>query len=416
MSPVTETLSRFIAGLQEKIPEQKVGLTPADAFFTRKVDLPAGLSPSDRTAFIQLSLEGSAPFPIEQLAWGFLSFDGADHAFVYATPKSRLKRLGMDRPESYHQLFPGFISLFGDPPDKPAVRFLSQNGVLSAISLPAGNPVPDAVHSRKIPGEVLTDDTQLEARDKLAASLDTEGYECEDGVWLGEEVQILPDGRLRFLHRHLSASASRGLKSTILPLGEQALWDADLRDQGYAGREQATRQRSTLIWKSLRIAGWTALLLVIFQLSTFILGGVNVWQESKIREIEPLATRVENKLTLADRLTQSTEEDLNPFLLMEAINPVRPDSIFYNKVRSRAFNELEIEGQSSEGVTPVNAFADSIKQMPFVSSVENNSQTRNNQTSFEFLITFSEQPPAPEGGFVVPDESGEDETGEEEKG
>ena len=68
-------------------------------------------------------------------------------------------------------------------------------------------------------------------------------------------------------------------------------------------------------------------------------------------------------------------------------------------MRSRAFNELEIDGQSSEGVTPVNAFADSIKQLPFVASVENNSQTRNNQTSFEFVITFAEQPPAPPGGL-----------------
>jgi hypothetical protein len=47
--------------------------------------------------------------------------------------------------------------------------------------------------------------------------------------------------------------------------------------------------------------------------------------------------------------------------------------------------------------------------------VENNSQTRNNQTSFEFLITFSSIPPEPEGGFIIPDEPEENENPEEEK-
>jgi hypothetical protein len=134
---------------------------------------------------------------------------------------------------------------------------------------------------------------------------------------------------------------------------------------------------------------------------------------NRLDELEPRATRVENKLTLATRLTQSTEEDLKPFLLMESINPLRPDSIYFDKVRSRAFNQLEIEGESTEGVTPVNSFADSIDQLTNIESVVNNSRTRNNQTSFEFLITFAVLPEGPEGGFVIPDE--EDENADEEE-
>ena len=107
-------------------------------------------------------------------------------------------------------------------------------------------------------------------------------------------------------------------------------------------------------------------------------------------------------------------EDLQPFLLMESINPLRPDSIYFDKVRSRAFNQLEIEGESTEGVTPVNSFADSIDQLPNTESVVNNSRTRNNQTSFEFLITFAELPEGPEGGFVIPDEEDEEENADEE--
>ena len=411
MSLIADKTSQILSTVQEKIPEQKIGLAPADAFFTRKVDLPEGLSHSDRMAFIQLFLEGNAPFPMEQMAWGYLVAPKASHAFVYATPKSRLKRLGLEKIDSLYQLFPGFITLFGETTEAPAVRFLSQNGVLSAIHLSANNPVPEKIISRKIQAELLTDDSQLEARDRLAASLQLDGYTAEEGLWLGEGVEIQPDGRLRFLHRHLSPATSEGLKHHILPLADQALWAADLRDESYAGKESTIRQRSVLIWKSLRLAAWTALVFLLFQVGNVVLSAVNVWQERKINEIEPQAVRVENKLTLAQRLTQSTEEDLKPFLLMEAINPMRPDSIFYGKVRSRAYNELEIEGESAEGVTPVNAFADSIRQLPYVEAVENNSQTRNNQTSFKFVITFSEMPPEPSGGFVIPEETEEEENG-----
>ena len=415
MSLLTDQIARLLSLLQDKIPDQKTGLAPADAFFTRTVEVPKGLSHEDRLAYIQLFLEGNAPFPMEQLAWGYLHDGNSGFAFVYATPKSRLKRLGVEKPETYFQLFPGFISLYGEVVDRATVRFLSQNGVLSAIYLQPGNPVPEKVISRKLNADLLTDEVQLQARDELAARLQLDGHACEEGLWLGQEIRIHTSGRVEFLHRHLASPSPLGLKVVTLQLDEAGLWAADLRDPAYAMRERAIRQRSSLIWKSLRFAGWAALMLAAFQIAGFLLSGVTVWQERKIRVIEPLATRVENKLTLAERLTQSTEEDLKPFLLMEAINPMRPDSIFFNKVRSRAFNELEIEGQSTEGVTPVNAFADSIKQLPFVESVENNSQTRNNQTSFEFLITFSEQPSAPPGGFIIPEDDGEPESDEENK-
>lgn len=408
MSQFTNQKSRMLARLQEKIPEQKVGLVPGDAFFTRKIDLPEGIPETDRMAFIQLNLEGNSPFPMEQLAWGYLEHPQAPFVYAYASPKARLKRLEIDHLEKYHQLFPGFITLYRDPVDEPTIRFVSQCGVLSALYLSPDHPVPAKIVSRRIVGELLTDDIQLEARQMLFASLQTDGHTCEDGLWLGEGVDVLSSGALAFRHRHVSKGKSRGIKLHELDLGEHTLWNSDLRDLGFAARESQVRKRSRLIWKSLQVAGWTAVLLLILQLLTFGLSGFKLLQEKKIRQLEPDAVRVENKFTLATRLTQSTEEDIKPFLLMEAINPLRPDSIYFDKVRSRAYNELQIEGNSSEGVTPVNAFSDSISQLPFVRSVENNSQTRNNQTSFELVITFSSMPPAPEGGFIIPDDSGED--------
>jgi hypothetical protein len=415
MSKFSVITTNLLARLRDKLPDRKVGLAPADAFFTRKVDLPENLSWEEQVTFVELALEGSAPFPMEQMAWGFLFAPGSAHAFVYATPKSRLKRLDFELSDKYLQLFPGFISLNGDAFDQDTVRFIVWNGVLSALRFAAHNPVPVAVTSRKVPGGLLTDDVLLAARDRLAASLQESDGVAEDGLWLGQAVEILPGDVPRFRHRHLISSGSpQPLRDHALQLSEQALWAADLRDAAYAARESAVRRRSRVVWTSLRAAVWTAVALLFLQLGTLALAGFNMLRENRIAELSPLAERVENKLTLAQRLTQSTEEDLKPFLLLESINPLRPDSIFYDRVRSQAFNELRIEGQSTEGVTPVNAFAESIEQLDFVAAVVNNSQTRSNQTSFEFITTFASLPPEPEGGFTIPEDEEDEEDAEED--
>ncbi|HKJ89853.1 MAG TPA: hypothetical protein VJ960_01885 [Oceanipulchritudo sp.] len=418
MSPLPQSsFSRLLSRLREKLPDRRVGLAPADAFFTRKVDLPENLSWEDKLAFIELALEGNAPFPMEQLAWGFLQSPDSPFAFVYATPRTRLKRLDIDPDENFLQLLPGFISLYGDTFDKPTIRFLSQNGVLSALHFETGNPVPAKIVSRRIKATLLTDETLLTTRREMAAHLESSGWHLEDGLWLGEGIDILQGEQIRFRHRHLNEGTPLPLREKILSLPGNDLWAADLRSQEYARRERRVRRRSRTIWKSIQAAAAMAVLFLLLQAGDFALATYNRFQEADIAELEPRASRVENKLTLAQRLTQSTEEDLKPFLLMEAINPLRPDSVFFDDVRSRAFNELEIEGQSSEGVTPVNAFADSVEQLPSVESVVNNSQTRNNQTSFEFLITFASLPPEPENGFSIPlnvdGESDESEASEE---
>ncbi len=413
MSQLNTKTKGMIARIQEKIPEQQVGLVPADAFFIRVVELPVDLSGEEAEAFIQLDMEGNSPFPMEQLAWGYMQNEDSPHAFAYATPKARLKKLDISAIENYYQLFPGFMTLYGEQVDKPTVRFLSQKGVISAIFLKPGQSVPVKINSRRIAGDLLTDDVQLEARKLLLGSLQLDNYTCEDGLWIGEGSELFSDGSIRFLHRHVSAERSLGLKGHTIKLSGKSLWAVDLRDSLFAGKESQVRQRSSIIWKSIMLSMIVAILLLVLQLANFGLKGFTKLIETKIAKVEPHAIRVDNKMTLADKLTQSTEEDIKPFILLEAINPLRPDSIFFEKIRCRSYNELEVEGKSTQGVTPVNSFADSIKQLPYVAAVENNSQTVRNQTSFDFVIEFSEIPPAPEGGFVIPEGTEDKEEGGE---
>lgn len=402
MSTLANKLSGYLDQLRQRLPDRQTALVPGNVFFCRRVDLPEGLSWQETSAFIELFLESHAPFPLEQLAWGFLSDPRSPFAFLYATPRSRLKALGIELPGTAVQIFPGFVSLFGPTVDRPTLRFVVQNGVLSAIHLESGNPVPAQVVSQPLAGEWLSDEALLKARDASLEGHRDPDLQVEDGLWLVEGIELTSDLQTRFSLRHVAATSPLAPLGNTLPLSTEALWAADLRDGAFASKESRTRHRSQLVWKSLRFATAAAILLIVGQLLSLMVATYDRWIERDLQALEPKATRVENKLTLADRLTRSTKEDMRPFLLLEAINPERPASIFYNDVRIRSFEQLEIEGQSVQGVSPVNAFADAIEKLPSVASVVNNSRTRNNQTSFEFLITFRELPPEPEGGFSLP--------------
>lgn len=412
MSALAKKLSGYLEQLRQRLPDRQAALAPGNVFFCRRVDLPEGLSWQETSAFVELFLESHAPFPVDQLAWGFLSDPRSRFAFLYATPRSRLKALGWELPGTAVQIFPGFVSLFGPTVDRPTLRFVSQNGVLSAISLEPDNPVPSQVISLPVEAEWLSDEALLKAREGFLEAHPAPDVTLEDGLWLGEEMALTSDLQIRFRLRHVAPGTPLPPIEHLLPLSSDALWAADLRDTAFASRESRTRHRSQLVWKSLRFASAAALLLLLGQLLSLLLGTYDHWVERDLQTLEPRATRVENKLTLADRLTRSTKEDMRPFLLLEAINPARPDAIFFNEVRVRSFDQLEIEGQSVQGVSPVNAFADAIEKLPSVASVVNNSRTRNNQTSFEFLITFKELPPEPEGGFSLPESTDTDATPE----
>ncbi|MEY3001267.1 MAG: hypothetical protein RL648_1481 [Verrucomicrobiota bacterium] len=402
MSAFTQKLSSYLDQLRQRLPDRQAALVPSHVFFCRQVDLPEKLGREETYAFLELFLEANAPFPVDQLAWGYLGDPRSHFAFLYATPRSRLKALGFDLAGPAVQIFPGFVSLFGPTADQATIRFVSQNGVLSAIHLEPLNPVPSKVISFPIEEELLTDEVLLKARDGSLQEHPESDLQVEPGLWLGEGIELTADLKPRFALRHLSASTPLPSLLNAPSLSDETLWAADLRDDAFAKKESQTRLRSQWVWKSLRAAVATALFLLFGQLVSLLLATYDGFVEKDLADLEPKATRIENKLTLADRLTRSTKEDIRPFLLMEAINPQRPAAIYYNDVRSRSFNMLEIEGQSVQGVSPVNAFADAIEKIPGVESVVNNSRTRNNQTSFEFIITFKDLPNEPEGGFVLP--------------
>ncbi|MCC5833773.1 MAG: hypothetical protein JJU20_03485 [Opitutales bacterium] len=374
--------------LKDRIPQRDICLAPADAFFCECIEIPEDVSRGEIQAFAELSLEGASPFPLEQMAWGFLHAADSPHLLVYATPKNRLSRVGLSELEKWHHVFPGFASLFGKTWDRPVIVFLSQTGSISALYYEAKQSVPCRVVSRPVGADLLTDESILKAQKKLLDQLpEVDEFEIESGVYVGDGSYVHSDHSCSFKHRYLKD----GQESDILHnfhLAESELWPLDIRDPEFAQKEGKSRALGKRLWTALIAASATAALLIIAQVAFFALESWSSLRERQILSLAPAVSRVEHTQTLVDRLTRSVEQDIHPFYMLQTINSERPPSVFFSKVGARAYNRLEVEGESTEGVSTVNRYADELVASSAINDVINNSQTRVGRTSFELVITF----------------------------
>jgi hypothetical protein len=403
MASISEQFSKIAAKVRRKLPVQQLQWVPGHAFFCRQVQLP-DVPADEQLTFIELFLESKAPFPVEQLLWGFVRSQHSADALVYATTRQRLKQLDGEDATQALFLLPAFLCTSGTSFDAPSVAFIAANGSINAVFFAANDSVPVRVVSRPLPAAALTDTVLLQVREDLWNAIKTADFNPADGVYLLQETAVDEHSRCTTKLLHVRDADSDASIEHRLDLQGDVLWNADLRDAAFVHNERAKRRRAALLWKAVRAAAATAILLLFLQFVSAGMQFYNGLRESTIEELGNRAIRVENTFTLANRLTESTEEDIRPFALMESINPVRPESIYFTRTRSRGFNRLEIEGESEQGVNPVNTFADALNQLPYVDEVEQNVQTRNNQTSFTFAIRFNGLPPGADQPLLIPEE------------
>lgn len=388
--------SRLLEALRERLPEPLVLLAPGSAFFVRSLERPEGVEgEGELLQLAELHLESHAPFPIDQLAWGLLWSPDSQHLLLYATPWQRLEQLGLDDLPQFYQALPGFITRFGEVSPARQVRFLCENGCLHALLMEAGDPVPAGLQIRPVQAEILTDDAILEARQQLEAKLPpASDWPREEGVWVGAGITTHPQAGLSFAHRRigLPGVAPDRITTFQAPWSEAQLWAADLRRGEDKQRLRAQRRLGQRLWLGLAAAAVFTLTLLLLQ---SLVWGLGFWHERRenavAEQLEPVQELVDME-TLTQRLVQSTQENLEPFRMLTLLNAPRPRALYYERVRSRGFNTLEIEGKM-DAATTFNTFTQRLRELPFVADLETSANVRGGQAEFELRVTFGALPP-----------------------
>lgn len=398
--------TQFSEKIRSRLPENRVILVPGDAFFCHLMEIPEAIGRSEVRGFIALALETESPFPLDQLNWGFVLNEKTRRALVYAAPAVRLQRMGLSELDDEHWVIPSFLALPSQPVNQRTIRFIATENTLSAISLDPGSDIPVSVVSRRFPDGFQSDEALKNARRELANSLNgqTQDRFIESDVWLVSAFQVDSGGRMVTHFRRIPAEGvAQEESTTVSPTGEY-FWNADVRSQELIRKEKRVRRISGYLWVSILAAIMLVVALVILQGAVWTLRSLTEVRSAEIAQRSPEVTLINNKFDLAERLLQSTETDLHPFRMLEAVNRVRPDSLYFTKADLRSAYELVIDG-NAQSADAVNQFSDRIRKLPFVASAEVTPRTRQGQTTFDMSIRFSQLPP-PIAAPVFPEAEG----------
>lgn len=324
--------------------ESPVLVLPGHIFFVDRIDLPAALESSEIDDFAELSLEGVAPFPIEQLYWGFLYSESDASILLYAAYKERVKSLVHKDLESYTWVLPDFALTSGAYFPEATTLLLESEGGSSQISLGTGGGLPDEVLScapnRELPPP---------AKESKSFRIHLESATVND--------QGLPT--FNFVSAERIEQDTAGNWQKLSP-NQNELWRSDIRDADFKKGERNTRKLSSWVARATLYAALFAILLIILEgalyLGTFWLES----QSAKIAEQAPEVRRVEDKQSLMNKLDQVAQNGLRPVAILNALNKTRPKGIYFTSTVTEGQNRIIIDGIANT-INELNAYMEALR-------------------------------------------------------
>ena len=236
--------------IEERLTRQQVILLPPQVFFVMPLEVPEELPAGEWANFAELSLESAAPFPLDQLLWGFSREPEQRRLLVYAAPRPRVKKLGLDDLDDAFFAWPGFLMPGLPTMEQAGVRFIAQSGGIAAVHYDGKSRVPLKITARPIAADILTDEAILAARHSLAKALTglPSGTRVEDGIWVGEGVSVEGDQAVRARYRHLSGKGEGETVEPLVRFSSAQAWELDLRDTAFADKTRRDRRLGRGIW------------------------------------------------------------------------------------------------------------------------------------------------------------------------
>jgi hypothetical protein len=372
---------------------EQILVLPGHLFFIEGIEIPVALEPGEIADFAELSLESIAPFPIEQLNWGYLYEPQASSLLLYATHRDRLKSAGYNDLQAYAWVLPDFAALAGAQFNEPTQVILDSSEHLSLVHYPKDSLIPIAVHAAPV------------VESNTASVLEALQKRIPDYSSATKTLQIRPatielseQGIPTFQFEATdSAQLTDGNQSwQSLSPSEQTLWQADVRSSVFKHSERNARRTSALLG---RITGWAALFALLLIGGELLLLGSQAWLGTLERQIESQRTAVltiEDKQTLMNKLEQVAKNELRPVAILEAANNIRLEfnlGIEYDSTVIDSDNRITIEGKASS-INALNRYTETLRQSgQFELVTQPESITRAGKTTFTITLAYTHTEP-----------------------
>ena len=373
----------------EPASAEQVLALPGHLFFIETIDVPIDLEPAEIPDFIELSLESLAPFPVEQLNWGFLYSTDAPTILVYATHRDRLKQAGYTELQSYAWVLPDFATLTGACfPDETLVTLQSANN-LSLLLFDKGACVPRTV----LVASLKDGDFEHALEELIANASDLTQGTTMLRVRTGA-IELSEQGLAIFNQESADDSHSAieyGAWTTLAPT-EAQLWQSDVRSADFKVTERNARRLGSLL---MRITAWAAIFALVLVGIEMLLLVSQAWLSTLDKQIESQRTAVltiEDKQALMVKLEQVAKNELRPIAILDAANNIRLKQnlgIEYDSAVVEGENHITIEGKATS-INALNSYTESLKQSgQFVLITAPESITRAGKTTFTVTLAYT---------------------------
>jgi hypothetical protein len=362
--------------------------------FVHMEPLPDGMQPSEWQSFAEVTMEGLAPMPLEQLAWGYLIHERSTHLVLFAAARDRLERENLVPDGSFIHVLPSFFA--AAPADSTSHWVLLWEAKhLVALHYESEIPLPTRFEL-----EPLIEDTPagaFAARDRLLKRLGHTGRtEAAPVILTQPEATRASRGRLQFTFNAYSAPDAEPTRVNGNPPADPAAyWTADLRDQAFRTAEQQRRRTLRIMNRALQAAGIAAAILLMLQ---FVWAGVSVWlhsAESRVTRQQPLVDQLTQKNDLVQKIDQFSAHQLRPFEMLGILNELRPPNVIFKSAKASNGDEIVAECTASD-VPSVNSFIDAIdrSQVADVNPNSMNTLMGPRGVTFSLAVKFRQPPPA----------------------
>ena len=373
--------------LLETTKSEQVLTLPAHLFFMERIEIPAVVEAAELDDFAELSLESIAPFPADQLFWGYLEAEASDHILLYAAHRDRIKQLGVEQIEEYAWVLPEFGSLVCTFFSEATEVIVHSTESVCLLQFEKGHGVPTYVSVR---ATTENDDANqvIETLRKAAPELDA-GH---PSLTLHPTSEELTEQGLAVFNFSVTGKYPSGddvAKLAQLSPEAAQLWRADVRGTEFKKAERNARRLGDLL---LRITTWAALFAVLLILGELALFTANTWlktRENKIIEQQPIVDKISEKRTLMGKLEQSEQNDLQPIAMLRELNKSRPSGIYFTKAIVEGENQIKIDGIANN-VNAMNTYTSSLEASGLFELLNPpKSITRSGKTTFTLILSFS---------------------------
>lgn len=352
-------------------------LLPSDRFFIRTIPLVAG---RDMAPQVTLAVESLAPFPLNQLYYGWRLAVTGDQALVFATYRKRFTSDESAKWADAAAVLPSFLALLGAPPVGPTIRLLAEGRGITVVAWDGTGSLPVAVLAR----ETEAPDDRAERAALVAEIRNRTGLAGAPVEEFSGPVSVnaQPGGRQAVT---LELAGAHALKT---PLTRREVESADVRDKEFLAGWRGSQKRDLFLWRAFAagLGGLAAMLLL--EAGLFAGGGWLKGLKDDLKQQAPAVQRIETAQALSTRIEEMTQRRLMPFEMLALINQNRPGSVQFLRAATTGLLTMEIEAQTADAAA-VGQYEAILRAAPALAAVETRDlRSREGLTTFMLSVTF----------------------------